>query len=386
VGVEIRDCGVDDLDAALDVRTRSFGPLSASSAEKWRAMQERAIGEGRLLAAYDGSRLVATARITPFRQWWHGESMPMAGIGGVVVAPEYRGQGVGRELMVRVLGRALEHRYPLSALYPATVPPYRAVGWELAGRQHFVTVPGEAVRTVAPGSPVTLRRVGPDDVDDVLATVARLHARHLDCGPIEWPAQDVAEWLGEDETFAYLADDGFLAYRWDGSDTLAIDVIVGGSEATVRSLWALVGSGSSVARSIRACVPPDDPVGLLTRDRAVTADKDVWWMLRIVDAAAAVAARGFPRGVEIEVPVTVADPLLSGNSGAWVVKVKDGRGQLVPGSGGGLELTVNGLASLFAGMRVATLRRAGLATGGDQAADGLLDAAFAGTAFMLDYF
>jgi predicted acetyltransferase len=187
--------------------------------------------------------------------------------------------------MVHVLGRAAEHGYPISALYPATVPPYRVVGWELAGRQHFVTVPGEAARTIAAGPPVPVRRVGADDVDEVMATVARLHAKHLDCGPIEWPAHDVAEWLGEDETFGYLADDGFLAYRWDGSDTLAVDVIIGGSEQTVRSLWALVGSGSSVARTVRACVPPDDAVRLLTRDLAVTVDKDRWWMLRLLDAA-----------------------------------------------------------------------------------------------------
>jgi predicted acetyltransferase len=386
VGVEIRDCVVDDLDAALDVRTRSFGPISASSAEQWRSMQERAMAEGRLLAAYDGRRLVAMARITAFRQWWHGEAMPMAGIGGVVVAPEYRGSGVGRQLMTGILRRAADHGYPLSALYPTTAPPYRAVGFELAGRQHFVTLPADAVRTIAPASRVSVRRVGPDDVTDVMATVARVHARHLDCGPIEWPSHDVAEWLGEDETFAYLADDGFVAYRWDGSNALAVDVIVGESEDTVRSLWALVGSGSSVARTIRACVPPDDSVRLLTRDLTVTTDKDVWWLLRAVDIPAAVAARGFPRGVEVEVPVTVTDPLLTGNSGDWLVQVKDGRGQLVPGNRGGLALSANGFAALFSGTRVSRLRQAGLATGGDPNLDGMLDAAFAGPAFMLDYF
>ncbi|HEX6327442.1 MAG TPA: GNAT family N-acetyltransferase [Jiangellaceae bacterium] len=386
MSVEIRDCVVDDLDAALDVRTRSFGPISASAAEQWRSMQERAIDEGRLLAAYDGRRLVAISRITAFRQWWHGEAMPMAGIGGVVVAPEYRGSGVGRQLMTSTLRRAADHGYPLSALYPTTAPPYRAVGFELAGRQHFVTAPSDAVRTIAPASRVAVRRVGPDDVAGVMATVGRVHARHLDCGPIEWPSHDVAEWLGEDETFAYLADDGFVAYRWDGSKALAVDVIVGESADTVRSLWALVGSGSSVARTIRACVPPDDSVRLLTRDLTVTTEKDVWWLLRVVDAPAAVAARGFPRGVEVGVPVTVADPLLTDNSGDWLMQVKDGRGQLVPGNGGGLGLTANGLAALFAGTRVSRLRQAGLATGGDPGLDGMLDAAFAATAFMLDYF
>ena len=77
-------------------------------------MQQRAIAEGRLLAAYDGRRLVAMARINAFKQWWHGAAMPMAGIGGVVVAPEYRGSGVGRQLMTAVLGRAADHGYPLS--------------------------------------------------------------------------------------------------------------------------------------------------------------------------------------------------------------------------------------------------------------------------------
>jgi Predicted acetyltransferase involved in intracellular survival and related acetyltransferases len=28
------------------------------------------------------------------RQWWHGRAVPMAGVAGVTVAPEYRGQGV----------------------------------------------------------------------------------------------------------------------------------------------------------------------------------------------------------------------------------------------------------------------------------------------------
>jgi predicted acetyltransferase len=118
----------------------------------------------------------------------------------------------------------------------------------------------------------------------------------------------------------------------------------------------------------------------------VTSDKDVWWLLRALDAPAAVAARGFPRGVDVEVPVTVADPLLTGNTGDWMVQVKDGRGQLVPGNRGGLALSANGFAALFSGTRVSRLRQAGLATGGDPNLDGMLDAAFAGPAFMLDYF
>lgn len=385
--MEIRDCSVDDLETALDVRTRSFGPMATSNRGDWRAMQERAAREGRLLAAYDGVQLVATARINPFRQWWHGRVMPLAGIGGVVVAPEYRGRGVGRQLMTVTLDRAREHGYPVSALFPATAPLYRAVGFELAGGQHFVTVPADTIRDLAAGvAPVKVRRAGPDDVAEVQAVVAGVHERHRDLGPIERPDWEIAEWLGEEETFAYVADDGFVGYGWDGSDTLRVDVLVGSSAATLRALWALVGSGSSVARTVRACVPPDDPVLMLTRDLTVRPDRVAWWMLRLIDAPAAVAARGFPPGVELEAPLTVVDAQLPGNTGDWTLLVSGGQGRLEPGDGDGLRLTANGLAALYAGVRVGTLRQAGLAAGGAASTDAALDAALSGSAFMLDFF
>jgi hypothetical protein len=45
-----------------------------------------------------------------------------------------------------------------------------------------------------------------------------------------------------------------------------------------------------------------------------------------------------------------------------------------------------GLAGLYAGTPLSTLRIAGLGSGGDPRADDLLDAAFATRPFMLDYF
>jgi hypothetical protein len=49
-------------------------------------------------------------------------------------------------------------------------------------------------------------------------------------------------------------------------------------------------------------------------------------------------------------------------------------------------LSARGLAALYAGTPVATLRRAGLADGGSPDADDALDGAFAATPFMLDGF
>jgi len=100
------------------------------------------------------------------------------------------------------------------------------------------------------------------------------------------------------------------------------------------------------------------------------------------------------------VPLQLADDLRPANAGRWELTVRSGQGSLTryrtgqvhapddPASPGGpaLELGARGLAALYAGTPVATLRRAGLAAGGSQAADAALDAAFAATPYMLDGF
>jgi hypothetical protein len=141
------------------------------------------------------------------------------------------------------------------------------------------------------------------------------------------------------------------------------------------------------------------------------------WMLRVVDPAAAVAARGFPPAARLSVPLRIADAARPANSGLWRLEVRAGRGSLVrdggadegPGAGLGLvtgggaagggvagggadgngrplALGARGLAALYAGTPVATLRRAGLAAGGNAADDALLDGAFAATPYLLDRF
>jgi hypothetical protein len=123
------------------------------------------------------------------------------------------------------------------------------------------------------------------------------------------------------------------------------------------------------------------------------------WMLRLLDAPAAIAARGFP-ATDLTVPLQITDDLRAANSGRWELTVRAGTGRLsryrtsqVPASadppspaGPALDLGPRGLAALYAGTPVATLRRAGLAAGGSPAADAALDGAFAATPFMLDDF
>src|SRR4051794_6115535 len=101
--LQVRDLVPDDHDAALDIRTRSFGPLSAGGRSWWGDLFERTVAARRSLGVFTGDTLVATTRIHAYQQLWGGQALPMAGIAGVVVAPEWRGRGVARLLMTTTM-------------------------------------------------------------------------------------------------------------------------------------------------------------------------------------------------------------------------------------------------------------------------------------------
>ncbi|MGH3379143.1 MAG: GNAT family N-acetyltransferase, partial [Actinoallomurus sp.] len=300
--MKIRALDPDDLDAVHDLWARAFGPIGG---DDWRARTLLAINEDRILGVYDGSRLVASGFFHAFEQWWYGRAVPMGGVAAVCVSPEDRGRGIGTRLAGGLLD-LMEGR-PLSVLYPATAPVYRSAGYEHAGTQCRITLPLGPLRTLAPergADPVPVRRAGPADAARVTALLRRLHAEARHCGPIDRGEAWVRGVLANDDVFTYLADDGFLAYGWDGgaggNTALAVHRCVAGSAATARALWSVVGSGSSIAETVRATVAPDDPLLWLLRDRSTDDVRRVAWMLRVLDAPAAVAARGFPPGVSLD--------------------------------------------------------------------------------------
>ncbi|MFI6599742.1 enhanced intracellular survival protein Eis [Nonomuraea sp. NPDC050536] len=382
--MEIRYLTPDDLDAVLDVRRRSFGPMPAADVERWRGLVAPILDEGRYLGAYDGTRLAAAARLRPFTQWWYGRPQTMAGVAGVTVNPEDRGRGVGSLIMRAIIDRAVELGDAVSALFPATTPIYRSLGFEHVGAQHAVTLPAEALRTIRPAGQVKLRRMGPDDASDVMAVLDRVHRATRASGPI---SGDEAAWrrrLEEPDDFLYLADDGYVIYRWSGHD-MEVDSLVAGSEETAKALWSLVGSSSSVAKTVTAYVAPDDPVLWLLRERSKDQVRQTRWMFRVLAVPAAVARRGYPAGVTLDAVVEVSDPVRESNATAWRLEVSGGTGAAIRSLDVGPKLTINGFSALYAGIPTATLRLAGLMSG-DTRYDEALDTAFAARPYMLDYF
>jgi predicted acetyltransferase len=397
--VDIRQLGPDDdLGIEVDLGRRSFGPVSAAAAPDWIAEASAAAADGRYFAAFDGPEPVGVAMFQDMRQWWHGRVMPMAGIGAVKVAPEQRGRGIGRTLITEVLRVIADRGYPLSVLYPATAPLYRSLGWELAGALYRGVIPARSLAALLPsGSPElpgpALRRATPEDADEVIAVIGAVHESGRHCGPATYDAATIRRWwLSDENRFCYLAADGFLAYGWyEGHSEISVRVVLAGSPETTRALWSIVGSHAPMAKQIRAVVTPDDPVAWLTREPDLRLESRWRWMLRLVDAPAAIAGRGFPAAVTVTVGLQTDDAQLPGNEGNWTLEIRGGKGALTRNSGPAspgtpVRLGARGFAALYGGVPMATLRHAGLAAGGDPGADEALDAAFASDAFMLDSF
>jgi Acetyltransferase (GNAT) domain/Sterol carrier protein domain len=354
------------------------------------------------------------------RQWWRGRPVPMAGVSSVKVAPEYRGRGIGRLLMTALLDAIAARGYPLSALFPATMPLYRSLGWELAGARDTAVIPARSLLRLVPPDALPpqdgtdpqrpdprlpeLRRAGPGDANAVIALLGRVHEAARDCGPITWDADSAADWLADPGLYAYLAEDGFLAYRWQrGNEELSVERAEAVSGQTVRALWTQLGSHASIADRVYAITGPASAFWWLARERDADIAHRSRWMLRVVDAPAAIAARGFPAATSLSVPLRIADDARPVNSGCWQLSVAGGAGRLDPlgpdapagaaGPGGtvgladsAVTLGARGLAALYAGTPLVTLRQAGLADGGRPDDDAALDAAFAATPYMLDAF
>ena len=435
----------DDLDAELDLRLRAFGPMTGAVREELLADLRAAIAESRMYGVWDGPQLVGSARYFDLRQWWCGKSQPMAGVGGVKIAPEARGRGIGKKLMTALVTVMAERGYPLSVLYPATAYFYRSLGWELAGGHYLAEIRGRSLGSLRPadplliarptagsgqpvppdggrplpsvpapssgpepssgpglpadqaGPPVVLRRAGPDDAATVVSVLGAVHSGAGDCGPCTFDEADVRRWLAEPDSFAYLADDGFLAYGWHGGSSrkIMVECLQAASERTVRAMWGIVASHTSVTETVLAWIGPADPITWLTSELDVNVRREHTWMLRVLDAPAAIAGRGFPAAASLTARLWLADPDLPANAGLFTLTVSAGIGSLIreetdpapqPPSDPPVRLGPRGFAALFAGVPMATLRRAGLAGGGDASADAGIDCAFAAQPYMLDYF
>ena len=386
--MEIRALRPSELEQAWELDRDAFHVPS----ERREALLRR--DPARMLGAFDGARLIAMTHTYEMAQYFGGRAVPMGGLASVAVVPDRRGEGLGRQVCTAALRAMRERGQVISSLYPATPGLYRGLGWELGGTYVW----SKLVPTALHSLPAPARRaLRPASLAEpaLRACYARVAA-----GTPGYLERDAAWWqrlaaFWHDRSIYVVASedggiDGYLVYaQADGEYSglggpfrIVVRELIAATRDAGLALWGLLGRWSSQVSELLLVGPVDDSLLWLSPEQSVQPLAQIRWMTRIVEAAGAVAARGFAPNVELELTLALRDELFSENDGGFTLRVAKGQGELVRASRAGAdapELSINGFASLYTGFAsCARLARSGLLRGGRDAQRAALDAAFAG--------
>jgi predicted acetyltransferase len=389
--MEIRALRASDLEPAWELDRDAFH----IPAERREAMLRR--DPERMTGAFDGGRLVAMTHTHRMAQYFGGRAVPMGGLASVAVVPDRRGEGLAKQVCTAALHAMRGRREVISSLYPATTGIYRALGWELGGSYVWSKLAPAALRSLPAPERRALRPASLDELPALRACYARVAAGtpgFLARGDAWW--ERLASFWRAYSVYVAASGaggiDGYLVYaQADGEYSglggpfrIVVRELIAAERDAGLALWSLLGRWSSQVTDLILVGPVEDSLLLLSPEQAVQPLAQIRWMTRIVDAAGAVAARGFAPNLELELPLALRDGVLAENDGRWVLRVAKGQGELVRGAHGAAgapALSIGGFASLYTGFAsCARLARSGLLRDGSDAQRAALDAAFAGPA------
>lgn len=306
----------------------------------------------RMVRVLDDPRQVAGgALLYPMGQWFGGRCVPMTGVAAVAIAPSLRARGLASRLMRSILNEIHEKEIPLSTLYPAVVSLYRQAGYELAGGR-FET------RLMLRTFDVRERAHEPRELEEKdRPAVLELYAERVRGanGPVDRASEgwrkvlDVLRgatcrygiWSGQRLEAAVA----YFPQLKDGA--LSVTELVAGSPAGARRLLAFLGAHRT---QTEACVfhgPAVDPILAELQPFSYQTRLQSQWMLRIVDVARALEARGYAPGVRAAVQLEVRDDVLAHNAGRFQLEVAGGRAQVRRGGRGLVKMDIRGLAALY---------------------------------------
>jgi predicted acetyltransferase len=389
MALEIGRLRPGDVEAARRLAHQAFQPATRSLEleRPWHAA-------ARVHAVYAEDRLVACAAVHEAAQWVGGARVPMAGVASVSVAPDMRGQGLARAMLRDALRAMRERGECISMLYPTTNRLYHGLGWAIAGNYRVTRFPLRLLEGLP--RPATLQALRPAEYDwerfAPLAAALTRASGGLERSEVGWRQQAHALRSGYTYvverggalagylSYVHLASRG-AAYGLDLRDLRGVDVDV------VFALLNLLASHGSIADHVLTTLPVEW-LALHLPQQGFEPVQERLWMLRIVDAPAALASRGYLPGVSARVELALRDALLPENEGAWLLEVRDGKAELGRGGAGRVQLDVTALAALYTGWSSPwDLARSGQLRGARSEDLKALAAAFAGPRPQLvDYF
>jgi predicted acetyltransferase len=400
VPVEIRYARPEEFDAVTELDAASFG-LSYSADQLADIPAE--IDVSRMLAAFDGDRVVGVSAELPFRMTMPGgRDVAATGLTWVSVEITHRRRGILRSIVEQQLRASALAGDAATILGASEGGIYGRYGFGVAVQVRGARVTRRRARPLEPVDASAVRRLSTDQAREVLPGIHERWRRQSPGGL----GRDERRWRfvlldreyqreGNSGLFHLVHPDGYVSYRikseWGTGDPQHQCVLVDYVPVTAQAhaaLWQVLLSMDLVGSIESYRIPLDDPLPLLLADpRGVETTHlgDSLW-LRPVDVERLLGGRAY--ALEVDCVIGVRDGLLG-----------DGR-YLLRGGPDGAECTrtersphvtvdVADLGALaLGGTRLSRIARTGRVDGADPALLTRLDRALladrepaSGTAF-----
>jgi predicted acetyltransferase len=388
VNLEVRPLAADDADAARQLSFEAFGVPPTPPTEPARIDEPGRTSFG---SFHDGV-LVAKAVDRAYDSYFGGVAVPTAGIAGVTVAAEARGQGLLAPVLDALLRAARDRGAVVSGLFPTAPRIYRRFGYEVVTSLDTVEVPTSVLASVARPVSARTRRAVPGDFD-AIRTVYDAWAVEQN-GPlsrrgVSFPA-GAEDFLGSYTGVTVAVDEagsvcGYASWRrGEGfGEKAMIDVadLLATTADGYRALLSTIGSFSSVTAHTRLRVSGDDLVRSFLPTAHWRRTRTLPYMVRVVDVPTAFALRRYPPGLTADLAFRLTGDFLAENNTGYRIVVAGGRAEctITDSADPDRVLTPQGLSLAYAGAQSsANLRAAGHLTGGTAAEDQDWDAALGG--------
>lgn len=321
--------------------------------ERW-IRQQAGLSAFRVLRR--GGELVAGLARLDSGHFLGGRAVPSSAIACVAVPPQHRGQGLASRLLLHCHRELRAEGVAVASLYPASLRVYRRSGYERAGSWTRYRMPLRGLPDFPPG--LTARPLDPEHMGE-LRDIHGAHARETHGSlervhPFLWSKMLEPR---KGRAFAYILDadedpEGYLIYEQPAfQQPVPVLDWAARTPRAAQGVLALLGSLRSLVPEALVPGAPVEPLFDLLPELSVTVERSQDWMLRLLDVPRALEARGYPPDLEAEVHLEVEDELLEWNSGAFALRVAEGRATVTPGGEARLRLGVRELACLYTGHR-----------------------------------
>lgn len=357
------------------------GPVAG--VDEW--VSASGLANQRVLRRADGGIGASLLRIE-MGQYWGGRSVPMLGIAGVTVPPESRGGGNAKRLMRALVREAHREGWATSALFASTHSLYRAVGYEHAGSRFVFTVPLSRIDVHERGGEVVALGEGDNGrVRECYARAAQRANGNLDRGEYIW-SRIRKRWGVEYQGFGVVGSGGALAgyvylaqqRRPEGRYDVEVSDLAFETPGAGRRLLGFLRDFEMMGHDCTMYGGPTHPALTLLQQHRYKAELKDYWLMRVTNLERAVGARGYARAVDAEVHLQVEDDVVDEHNGAWVLRVRNGAGEVRRGGKGEVRVTARGLAAVYSGfVTFAQARAQGWCEGSDGALCGA-EGVFAG--------